>query len=143
MILPPSTGGVEVIIEPTEVPDEDGKESTDRLEPGSSAVKTPSPLGEHGDGTEHTNDANGGVSSKDATAKDNGKAVATDSENAESKDDSKGDIKSVAKSDDSKADSKDDPKEASKDTTNGDKSTGNGNGNKEPKRGRNKKKGKK
>lgn len=95
-----------------EAVDEEGKPVAERADTGTS-VKTPSPLGEHGDGTEDA-DASGAESSKASTAGD-GKI----------KDDSK--------------DTKDDSKDAK--DANGSKS--NGKGNNEPKRGRNKKKGKK
>lgn len=99
-----------------EAVDEEGRPVAERAETGTS-VKTPSPLGEHGDGTEDA-DASGAESSKASTAGD-----------GKTKDDSK--------------DSKDDFKDDSKDAKDANGSKSNGKGNNEPKRGRNKKKGKK
>lgn len=88
LLIPASnTGGVEVIVEPTE-PIQDGKPSPERSETGTSIVKTPSPLGEHGDGTESDakTDANGAESSKDAQAKDDAKDKDADAKDADAKD---------------------------------------------------------
>lgn len=112
-----------------EAVDEDGKPTAEQH---GTPVKTPSPLGEHGDGTE---DLNGSESSEDAKAADT-----KDASKSDSKDDSKDAAKDDAK-DVSKDDSKDDSKCTKDANGNGDKS--NGKGHNEPKRGRNKKKGKK
>lgn len=128
LLLPPSTGGVEAIVETV---DEEGKPvaapELPAAEQHGTPVKTPSPLGEHGDGTE---DANGSESSETTKASDT-KADSKDAPNTDSKDASMGNSEDVSKGDSKNASA----------NGNGDKS--NGKGHNEPKRGRNKKKGKK
>lgn len=126
LLLPPSTGGVEAIVEAV---DEDGKPTAEQQH--GTPVKTPSPLGEHGDGTENVN---GSETSEDAKAADTTAESSKDASKSDTTDASKVDAKDV-----SKGDAKD-----TKDTgVNGNSDKTNGKGHNEPKRGRNKKKGKK